>query len=353
MSDSEQDPEQVYADLVRLYPKNAGFLRRYAEILLQTEKKTTATEVLRQLHHVLSEQGDLAAAEKLSREHPQIGKIDTSHDEGEDASPFMDMVGKSMFSALGAQLRLRESKYLFRKGDSSKAYLVLDGELALMLPSKNGDKPVLLDLIHRGNVVGISDFLEGRPHTSDAIANQDSTVFELPRKQLLKFFLQHPKVEQKELLEEEKRQRISMISNYAMLCSPPLAIRKHLAREAEIRLHEAGKLIIKAGQPITELLLLVSGNAYTQVTDGHGADHVLEQLEPNQLLGTLAALKESTSVADVLAETDVTVLHMPISSLTVAMQAHPPLKEIFLHLSENSLSKTMQAIERLGLQKKR
>ncbi|MDX8411388.1 MAG: cyclic nucleotide-binding domain-containing protein [Mariprofundaceae bacterium] len=350
-NDSDQDPEQVYADLVRLYPKNAGFLRRYAEILHQTEKETTATEVLRQLHHVLTEQGEKAAAEKLSREHPQIGNISANDGGPNDGSPFLGMVGKGMFSALSAHQRLSEGRYLFHMGEHCKAYLILDGELALMLPGKDGGKPVLLNLLHRGDVVGISDFLEGNSHPVDAIANRNTTVFELSRKQLLKFFLQHTKVEKQMQLEEEERHRTWMISSHPLLSNCPLAIRKHLASGAGVRSYEAGEMIIKAGQPIPDLMLIVSGKAYTQVVDKHGVNHVLEQLNANQLLGTLATLRKSTAVVDVLAQIDVTVLLMPLSSVTTAMQAHPPLKEVFLRLSENSMSKTMQAIENLSLRK--
>jgi len=353
MTDSTQDPEQVYADLVRLYPTDAGFLRRYAEILLRTNKQETATEVLRRLYQALTEQGDLPAASELIRKYPQVGKMSESDVDSVAAPALLDMVGKGMFSARSQRQRVREGTYLFRLGENSKAYLVLDGELALMLPSKNGGKPILVDLIRQGNTVGIADCIANTNHLVNAIANQNTTVVELTRKQLLRFFLQHPKLDQEVQREEEERQRTWMISNHPMVCATPLAVRKHLAKNATIFVYKAGEMIAKAGKPIKALMLLVSGKVYTQITDRHGVDHILDYLEPYRLFGVLTTLKKEEAITDAWAQTDAAVMHLSLNSVTAAVQSHPPLKEIFLHISEHNMEEMMQAIERLGIRVKR
>lgn len=356
MSEPEESPveaEQIYADLVRLYPNNTGFLRRYAELLLEGNQQTMAAAVLMQLHQVLTGQGDMAAAEELRREYPQIAHARIGLDSGEDESPFLRLADETILGtlhSLSLRHRVREGKYLFRKGDRrGLAYLVLDGELALMSPKDGAAEPVLLDLVHRGDVLGMDALLEGKPYEADAIANRGSTVLELPRKQLVKYFLEYPRIEYEVLKMEEKRHLVALVSSHQVLSEAPLGVRKHLVRDAELRDYEADEVIIRAGDNIDSLMLVVAGEAHTRIMDSGGAEHVLETVAANHLLGTMAVLKQATAMADLVADTKVCMLHMPISTVRAAAEAHAPLKESFLQLSENSLARTMQAIERLGL----
>jgi len=49
----QEESEKVYADLVEIYPENESYLRCYAELLLKSGKKSTATIVLTKLYTLL------------------------------------------------------------------------------------------------------------------------------------------------------------------------------------------------------------------------------------------------------------------------------------------------------------
>jgi len=177
---------KVYADLVALYPDNESYLKKYAELLLDTNKQATATEILRQLHTRLLERGEHDKADALASEFPQVGRIRNSNDPHQDR---MDQLLPSMMRnriwLRMHQHKLREGRHLIHRGDhEDTVYLVCEGELAEFIRGDDG-KPVLLNLIATGNVVGESYLFTPGPHKSDIVANKDAVIAKLPRKKML------------------------------------------------------------------------------------------------------------------------------------------------------------------------
>jgi len=94
--------------------------------------------------------------------------------------------------------------------------------------------------------------------------------------------------------------------------------------KAGFQRQSAGAVLIEAGMPATEIYTLLRGQARVEL-DGI----VVGQIEEGEIFGVLAALTDSPRSADVIAETDVTLMAVPADQFIRLVQAQP---ETFMRL---------------------
>ena len=354
-----ENTEAVYADLVRLYPKDTRYLRRYADTLIAGGKITTATGVLRHLHDTLIESGEKIQAAQLADEFPQIGRI--SKKETEDSTeeyPFLNLATQGIAGKLwGATHRrtLKEGEHLFRRGDAGNSlYVVLKGELAVYVPDDAG-KLVLLNLIAYGNVVGEGALLNPGPRRADVVANRDSTVVEFPHKKVLAFLLENPEVDDALIRENEQRYMVSLLSRNTVLQRIPMDMRHFLGKQAEIVHYSSGTVIRKGGETIDSIDMLTKGKAYYVFTAKSGKRTMLHELPIGQLIGDMSVLRNDTSAkrklecpADIVAIEDTVVAHIPFSAFKNVVEAYPPLREALFKIAETQISEIMRKVAQVS-----
>jgi len=351
--------EAVYADLVRLYPKDTRYIRRYAETLIANGRITTATEILHQLHDILIESGERNQAAQLAREFPQIGRI--VKEETEDSTenyPFLNFATQGLAGKIWTvthQRTLKEGKHLFRRGDPGDSmYVVLKGELAVYVPDDSG-KLVLLNLITHGNVVGEGALLNPSPRGADVVANKDSTVVELPRKKVLSYLLENPDVEAALILENEQRHMVSLLSRNTILQHIPMDMRHFLGKQAEIAHYSAGTVIHKGGDELDSVDIMTKGKAHYVFTAKSGNRTSLHELPIGQLIGDMSVLRNDTSAkrkigcpADIVAIEDTIMAHIPFSAFKNVVEAYPPLRESLFKTAEIQMSKIMRKVAQVA-----
>ena len=346
--------EAVYADLVRLYPDDVRYLRRYAEALIANGKHATATEILRRAHDLLIRAGERHEASELTRQYPQIGRVHAREEDVSGTSLFLAMAEECAGGKLLAAMRrkrLKEGEHLFRRGDPGESMgVVISGELAVYVPDETG-RLILLNMIGPGSVVGEGSVLSANPRGADVVANKDSTIIEIPRKKALAYLLEHPEVEAALMSEYEQRHMVSLLSRNPALRRIPVDMRHFLGKQAEIARYDAGALIRKGGAPLDAVDMLTRGRAQYMMTAPSGKRLPILELPMGQLIGDLSILRDKADAgrrmgcpADIIAMEDVMMAHIPYAAFKNVVEAYPPLRETLLRTVDAQLAEISRKV---------
>jgi len=345
--DLEQQ-EKVYADLVKIYPDNESYLRKYAEILLQSGKTSTATIALTKLYDVLDKKApDKATA--LAREYPQIGRVSKSNAEQQEDVE----LGQMLRESLGAiwirlhQRRVKEGHRLYSIGDKGDSMaLILDGEMAVCIPGENST--ILLNLIGKNDIVGEACYFNPGERSANIVANKDCTVVEIPRKKLLNYFVANPGAEKLLQNKADLRQMTSILSTNPLLQNIPLDMRKYMAGTADTERYQPNSVIRQAGQEIDAVDMLVWGKASYMMRNSENQYLQLGSFRAGELIGDTSAIRKATCPADIVANTEVLMAHIPLSSFTNVVEAYPPFKEKLMKHAERQRIKMMQMVSNIS-----
>jgi len=340
---------QVYADLVQLYPDKEAYLKPYAELLLAEGKVATATEMLRHLYTLLLKKGDTCQADALVKQFPIIGRVRSS-DPHQDH--IQDLLPASIRNPLWLRLhrkRLREGQHLLHHGETGDTcYLVCEGELAEFGRGAQ-DKPIMLNLIGPGAVVGEDKLLKPGIYKSDIIANKSSIVVKLPRKKMTAALVASPTLKSVLQRRSELRRMVAMISASPVLQTIPLDMRRHLAENSYIQQYAAGALIHQSGEQLQHVDLVVHGEACYQLQDT-GMVKELKSLKSGALIGETAAMRDSGCPADMVTHHGVGIMHMPHAVFVNVVEAYPPLKKSLTAYTDEQRASLMSRLNELQTQ---
>jgi len=317
---------KTYADLVKLYPENETYIRQYAELLLDDGQISTATEALRHLHQLLLKKGETGKANNLGKQFPMIGRLKAGN--SKQSEEIKSLLPSSMRNRLWLKLhqqRIREGRHLFHRGEAEETlYLVCEGELAEFIHSNDG-KPVLLNLIHAGDVVGESSLMMPGPHKTDVVANKNSIVAKLPRKKMIAALDSTPSLKVALQAKADCRRMVALVSSCPLLENVPMDMRHHLAEESFIRKHSAGTTIHKSGEKLAYVELLIRGKACFQLRNKDSVK-TLQTLLPGSLIGDTATIKNDSCPADIVALSALAIVHIPLDAFKTVVEAYPPLR---------------------------
>jgi CRP-like cAMP-binding protein len=347
--DKRAEEMKVYADLVGIYPDNEDYIRHYAELLIKDGQATTAADALKRLHVLLSKHAPEKAS-ALLEEFPQIGRITKVEAEQKGNTELGEML-RETFGSIWIRLyqkRIKEGDYIYRAGDrGDRLTLVIDGEIAVFLPGKNG-KIILHNLIGPNDIVGEACFLNPGIRNADIIANRDSIIAELPRKKLLTYLTENPVA--KRLLEDKAtfRQMIGWLSSHELLQNIPLNMRKYMAGMAKLERYKPNALIQRAGQEVDAVDMLIRGDVSFMLNDQNNKYQPIGKIQPGELVGDTSVLSKATCPADIVALSEALVAHIPLSCFTNVVEAYPPLKEKLIKHAQKQRTKTMRMITKMG-----
>jgi len=349
---NQEESEKVYADLVEIYPENESYLRCYAELLLKSGKKSTATIVLTKLYALL-EKNTPDKASALAQEFPQIGRITKNESEQSSDSEFGEMLRK----ALGIlwiklhQKRLKEGNRLYSRDEQGDTLaLVLKGEIAVCIPGKN-QPSILLNLIGENDVVGEACFLNPGTRNADVIANKESIVVEIPRNKLIGYLIENPGLGKVLEKKTDFRQMTNLLSSNDLFQDVPLDMRKYIAKTTRTERYQPHTFIRQAGQEMDAVDMLIWGKANYMIRNKNNEHQTLGEFKASELIGDVSALRKATCPADIVAISEVLIAHIPLSSFTNIVEAYPPLKEKLLQHAQTQRTKIMHMISQLKIPK--
>jgi glutaminase len=107
----------------------------------------------------------------------------------------------------------------------------------------------------------------------------------------------------------------------------------------------AGAMIFRAGDPATDIFLLVEGEVAVTLRMQDGSTRRLATLPSGSTVGELAVVGEATRTADVSAQTDVTLMALDANSFEALERSQPALKA---RLLQNMLAGAYEAVARMS-----
>jgi len=330
-------------------PDNPKFLEDYATALLQDGKIILARKILYKLYGRLQMSGRTDEAHELKSAHGEWVTGEEGNIRPAWGGHFLPLEREVKHSLLGRKRKrkIHEGEVLFRAGDvSDKAYLVVDGELAISLRS-DLTGPILVNLAYRGDLVGESILTDSSVRTADVFANKDSILIEFDKKQLEGAFSAHPDL--RELLDEEASLRRKVI--YLSKCGPfsllPLSERIIVAEQVSEKEIAAGTVIKREHEHLPHAALVVSGEVESYFTMYKERQYA-GSLYANSLFGLSKLYLNEVIPYELVAKTKVRTLAIPHSIFEDASLTYSKFEACATDITRASFAQTMDTIRILS-----
>lgn len=104
-----------------------------------------------------------------------------------------------------------------------------------------------------------------------------------------------------------------------------------LHKVATHRTYDRGQVLFLRGDPMPELLVILSGSIEASIEDAEGRRSVIWYLGPGHWLGLISIIDDKGSVHNLRAHTDVTALGFPRQRFLDALQGDPALAMLCLN----------------------
>ena len=225
-------------------------------------------------------------------------------------------------------------------GKAARMYLLLEGEVGLMLKNK------FFGVIKQGDVFGELAVIAGLPRSATAMAKTDCKVLSLDEKQFHAALQKTPDfaLMLMSIMGLRLRQSVAKL-NAAGAASPPPADRSNvfdkkmmveLARELTDQPpmpFDSGKAIITAGAVGAFMYVVVDGRV--AITIG---ERVIERIGPGGIFGEMALVDRSARAANATAETNCALFSIGRNDFLALVKAKP----VFGALLLKSIAERMQ-----------
>ena len=345
-----QHKEVLYRQMVDLYPNESKYLRRLVELLLQLGHQDEAIEKMRQLERIHKKLGETGSAKSLQELRHSLSGDDDTH--SATMNPFLSGIKPEALHILmrnAERIHLGENETLITQGDSDDSmYIVLDGELAVLVHYRKQKSPTLIHILKEGEIVGEIAFLEGRSRSASVIANCRASVLKLSSKRVLQCLLKFPEVGDYLRQESQFRKQLTAINGNATLARLPDEAKIDLAMHAETMHYPPFAVISRSEKKLHWMGIMISGLVRIMAEDSSGQSHVLEPIKPGDTIADIAALEEDTIAADMITVNDTAILQIPVEKFRRVMEENPSIKSRLLDKHAKRISTTMVYIRNKG-----
>lgn len=225
-------------------------------------------------------------------------------------------------------IALREGEYLFREGDSGDAiYFVAEGAVDVVARSKDGAEVPIAGL-KEGDVFGEFGFFSGSRRASGVKAGKGTTVLELTKKDLDEVIALHKRVEDV-LFEFYKERVVDRLMALSSVFKPLGAgYRKEVLKHLRPVKFPAGALVMKEREEGETMYLIKEGGVSVWVREPSGEKKEIGRLQEGDFFGEIALATNKPRVANVTAETEVSLVEFSRTVIRDISARYPEVKEI-------------------------
>ncbi|AII48208.1 hypothetical protein KR52_03425 [Synechococcus sp. KORDI-52] len=250
----------------------------------------------------------------------------------------------------GSSRTLAGGSTLIREGKASEClFVLLNGSLTVTTTNRQELQDQLATL-SPGSLVGEMSWLEQRPAVATVTAPEDSTVLELPVRQLERFVEDSPALaaELNQLIAQKLAVQIqeqnAWVHRLTNATAPVEALRKVLVLFAQLHEQDVHRLallgqvekllpdtvLLHQGEPVPALYLVLSGEAEI-LLNLSGTTQMVGSSRRGELLGEMSLLqrKQDGAAASVHTAAGMDVLAIDIQQLQAALAQDPKLASRF------------------------
>jgi CRP-like cAMP-binding protein len=335
--------EVLYRQMIDLYPNEPKYLRRLVELLLQLKREDEAIDRMRQLERIYKNRGEKKSAKSLKElRHSLLGSDDTHSG---TLNPFLSGIKPEAIAILmrnAERINLNENETLIKQGDADdNMYIVLDGELAVLVLYRKKKSPALVHILREGEIVGEIAFLEGRPRSASIIANTKASVLKLSPKRVLQCLLKFPEVGDYLRQEGDFRSHLTAVNSNTTLARLPDTAKADLALHATTMHYPPFAVISRPEKKLRWVGIVISGLVRIVAEDKLGRSHVLEPIKPGDTIEDAAAIQEGSIPADMVTVNDTAILQIPAQKFRSVMNNNPSVKNRLLENHVKRVTTTM------------
>ncbi|MFC1567958.1 cyclic nucleotide-binding domain-containing protein [Pseudomonadota bacterium] len=339
--------EVLYRQMIDLYPNEPKYLRRLVELLLQLKREDEAVDSMRQLERLYKNKGAADSARSLKELRHSISGSDDTY--SGTLNPFLSGIKPEAIAILmndAKRIRLNENETLIKQGDNDDSmYIVLNGELAVLVLYRKQKTPALIHMLKEGEIVGEMAFLEGRSRSASIIANTKASVLKLSSKRVLQCLLKFPEVGDYLRQESEFRKHLTAINGNPTLARLPDEAKADLALHAKTMYYPPFTVVSRSQKKINWVGVMISGLVRIVAEDKLGQSHVLEPIKPGYTIADIAALQDDTITADMITVNDSAILQIPAAKFRKIMKDNPSVKNRLIESHARRISTTMVYIK--------
>lgn len=340
--------EVLYRQMVDLYPSEPKYLQRLIELLLQLNKETEAVEKMRHLEKIYLKHGLKDVAKSLKELRQSVSG--NAEDLNATLNPFLSNIRPEALNILmnkAERIQLKEGQSLIKQGDTDDGmYIVLDGELAVMVLYRKQKSPTMIHILKEGEIVGEMAFLEGRARSASVVANSKASVLKLAPKRVLQCLLKYPEVGDVLRHESGFRKNLTAINGNKMLTLLPDEAKDRLASHAKTIHYPPFTVVSRSQKNLPWMGIMISGLIRIVAEDRKGHSHLLEPIKPGDTIADIAALREESIMADMVTVNDSAILQIPADLFREVMSDNPKVKSRLINSAAEKIASTMAYIQK-------
>lgn len=340
--------EVLYRQMVDLYPSEPKYLQRLVELLLQLDKEQEAVEKMRQLEKIYLKHGLKDVAQSLKNLRQNVSGIST--DLNATLNPFLSSIKPEALNMLmrsAERVQLKEGQSLIKQGDTDDGmYIVLEGELAVMVLYRKQNNPTMIHILKEGEIVGEMAFLEGRARSASVVANSKASVLKLSPKRVLQCLLDFPEVGDVLRQESGFRKSLTAINGNRILGMLPNEAKDLLATHATTMHYPPFAVVSRSQKNLPWMGIMISGLIRIVAEDRRGHSHLLEPIKPGDAIADIAALREESIMADMVTVNDSAILQIPAELFREVMNDNPKVKNRLIESAAEKIASTMAYIQK-------
>jgi len=227
--------------------------------------------------------------------------------------PLLQSIDNTLWQTLIPHITSRtlaEGETLFDVGNESQnLYMVVDGELALHMPSGASGETFFLQSRFKGDTAGDFAVLNGGKHLVTAVAVKKSRIAQFPRFAFEKLVdIESGVLAHVYDVAAELSRRVILAKGYLDLFGDIThGTMNALLEKTSICHFHSGQTLFEEGNEPDGLYVIVSGKLIVETTDEHGVTRRLAEVEAPETVGELALLADTHRTATVIAARESTV----------------------------------------------
>lgn len=260
--------------------------------------------------------------------------------------PLFADLERDAFLALVEEMEYRELKegqVICREGETGDRISVVvagKGEVSRQIEGQ----PKTLAFLGGGAIFGEISLLTGATSSSTVTAVTDCEVLEITREDLNKVARNFPSVPQVLATFAYQRMTRNLVASSPLFAQIPEADRAELFSRFSFRALSPDETIIKEGEPVQVLTLVLAGELVVQKEDPAGGVVSLSILREGDIAGEIALLRGLRATATVAATRKTAIATLSRVEFETLLKRYPQIREFLDGLSERRLKMIGEAM---------